>query len=202
MQVITPIPHDVYLALSGGIDSMFALHFLNAGRRKVHCLFFDHGTSNSLAAKSFLLSQDIKLTIGSITRNKYPEESPEEYWRNERYNFFSNFSDKKIIMGHNLNDQAENWLMTSLHGTPRLIPYANHARNIIRPFIMVSRKEIEQYCRKHTIQWSEDLSNLDVNYNRNKIRHEVLPKCLEINPGFLTVIRKNIERQLPSAEKF
>lgn len=190
MKIINPIPHECYLALSGGKDSMFALHFLNAGRRRVHCLFFNHGTKSSKIAREFVTRGEFKVTVGNITREKLPSESPEEYWRNERYKFFNQYVDKPIIMAHNLNDQAENWLMTALHGKPRLIPYSN--KNIIRPFILVSRKEIDYYCNKYDVKWCEDESNKDTKYSRNKIRHEILPKCLEINPGFLTTVRKNL----------
>ena len=54
MQIINPIPNDVYLACSGGIDSMFVYHFLKAGRKNVVCLFFNHGTTASAEAEEFL----------------------------------------------------------------------------------------------------------------------------------------------------
>ena len=54
MKIIKPIPSKLYLACSGGIDSMFAYHFFNAGRKDVSCLFFHHGTKTSDDAEIFL----------------------------------------------------------------------------------------------------------------------------------------------------
>ena len=164
MKIIKPIPSKLYLACSGGIDSMFAYHFFNAGRKDVCCLFFHHGTKTSDDAEIFLKKNVQNLIVGRLTRTIEKGESPEKFFRDQRYSFFSKFKDKPIVTCHHLNDCAETWTMTSLKGTPRLIPYKNG--NIIRPFLLVSKKEIEDYCERKNIEYSQDLTNFDVNIPR------------------------------------
>lgn len=194
MKIIKPLPHDLYLACSGGIDSMFAYNFLMAGRKNIHCLFFNHGTKTSEEAEHFLKNKVQKLTIGRLTRQFEKGESPEKFFREQRYLFFSQFQDKPIITCHHLNDCAENWVMTSLKGTPKLIPYKNG--NIIRPFLLISKMEIEDYCQRKSVHYCQDITNFDVNIPRNRIRHKVINELLLVNPGFFRMIRTKINQSL------
>jgi tRNA(Ile)-lysidine synthetase-like protein len=194
MKIIKPIPHDLYLACSGGIDSMFGYHFLTSGRKNVHCLFFNHGTKTSEEAELFLKNRIQHLTIGRLTRQIEKGESPEKFFREQRYAFFSKFQDRPIITCHHLNDCAENWIMTSLKGTPKLIPYKNG--NIIRPFLMIRKKEIEDYCLRKNVEYSQDLTNYDVNIPRNRIRNNVMNELIQVNPGFFRMIKTKINQSI------
>jgi tRNA U34 2-thiouridine synthase MnmA/TrmU len=60
MKIIRPIPEKVYLACSGGVDSMVVYHFLKAGGRDVTPLYFNHGTEFGEECENFLKSLDIK----------------------------------------------------------------------------------------------------------------------------------------------
>ena len=124
-----------------------------------------------------------------------------QFSRNNPFDFstfnsvnFSKFKDKPIVTCHHLNDCAETWTMTSLKGTPRLIPYKNG--NIIRPFLLVSKKEIEDYCERKNIEYSQDLTNFDVNIPRNRIRHNVMNELLLVNPGFFRMLREKIKESI------
>ena len=97
MKIIKPIPSKLYLACSGGIDSMFAYHFFNAGRKDVCCLFFHHGTKTSDDAEIFLKKNVQNLIVGRLTRTIEKGESPEKFFRDQRYSFFSKFKDKPIL---------------------------------------------------------------------------------------------------------
>lgn len=190
MNIITPIPQNIYLACSGGIDSMFGYHFLTQGRKNVKCLFFHHGTKTSDEAEIFLKENIKNLEIGRLSREKEKGESPEKFFRDERYKFFGNFIDNPIITCHHLNDCVENWIATSLRGEPRLIPYKNG--NIIRPFLMVSKKEIVNYCSRKNVMWIEDKTNFDVTIPRNRIRHNVIKELVQVNPGFFRMVKEKI----------
>ncbi len=59
-----------------------------------------------------------------------------------------------------------------------------------RPLIDIEREKIEQHLRSRGIDWVEDESNLDVNYRRNLVRHEVVPVLLKLNPNAVANARR------------
>jgi len=190
------IPMDIYVAASGGPDSMAVLDFLIRGGRKITVLHFDHGTKHGEDAREFIReycqSRDIKLIIGNEIRERDSNESMEEYWRDMRYQFLDQYSDKPIVMAHNLDDQVMSWVFTSLNGLPKLIPY--NRRNVIRPFIVTSKQNMIDWCERNGVPYLTDPSNDDTRYMRNFIRKEILPSALVVNPGLYKVILKKILR--------
>jgi tRNA(Ile)-lysidine synthase len=194
IRILDKLPKECIIACSGGADSMAALSFLtNHNKRNVTVAYFDHGTEFGAEAKSFVQDfcqhNNLNLSIGQITEPKSKDESWEEYWRNQRYLFLHSFN-LPVITAHNLNDQMENWLFTGFHGQPRLIPYQN--RNVIRPFMLALKSELIEWCKSKNIPWLEDPSNQNTNFMRNKIRHDILPEVLKVNPGFDKVIFKKV----------
>jgi tRNA(Ile)-lysidine synthase len=196
IQIQGKLDREVYIACSGGVDSMAVVDFLIKNHR-VNLMFFDHGTDTSQEALDFLTSRyypsiqhaDMTLNVGNICRTKERSESWEEYWRNERYRWFHSY-DVPIITCHHLDDCAETWIFTSLNGEGRIIPYAN--RNVIRPFRLNRKSEFTNWCRNKNVPWVEDTSNEDTGYTRNFIRHEIMPKALVVNPGLHKVVRKKV----------
>ncbi len=55
---------------------------------------------------------------------------------------------------------------------------------ILRPLLEVPRSEIEAYARARRLDWIEDDSNLDTAYDRNFMRHRVLPVIAERYPAY------------------
>ena len=195
INVLGSIPQKVYVAVSGGADSMAVLDFLNRSKREVSALYFNHGTEFSNKAEAFVKEycnkSKVPLYMGSISRPKKREESLEEYWRNERYSFFSCFPDQKIITCHHLDDAVETWLFTSIHGNPDLIPYARD--NFIRPFLTTKKDDLLNWCDRKDVPFLEDPSNSDVSFMRNFIRHDLLKSVLTINPGIQKVVKKKVK---------
>ena len=187
------IPQDLYIACSGGVDSMAVLSFLMNRANKPRVAYFNHGTAHSNFADGFVRAfcdkHSLELTVGHIQRLRGFKESSEEYWRNERYAFLHSLS-HPVVMAHNLNDCMETWIFTSLHGDGKLIPYRN--KNVIRPFRQTTKAEFISWCTRHGVGWAEDASNTDTAYARNRIRHNIMPEALIINPGLEKVIRKKI----------
>jgi tRNA(Ile)-lysidine synthase len=187
------IPRKVNVACSGGVDSMAIVDFLSR-RHEVTLLFFDHGTQTSADALAFLkkyaLKKRIPIRVGVITKPREPQESQEEYWRNQRYEFFSTFEDD-VITCHHLDDCAETWIWSCLNGEGKIIPYRNG--NVIRPFRLNRKETFVGWCNRHHVKWIEDKSNDDTKYMRNFIRHELMPKALVVNQGLHKVIMKKIQ---------
>jgi len=66
-------------------------------------------------------------------------------------------------------------------------------QDIIRPLLAVTHAQTLAYCREHGIIPLEDLSNNDLTYTRNRIRHQLLPLLESINPGFRGTLLRNAE---------
>jgi tRNA(Ile)-lysidine synthase len=102
----------------------------------------------------------------------------------------------KIVTGHTLDDQAETVLMRMIRGSglrglggihPR-IPVEDDdgeiCGEIIRPLLGVRRRELEQYLKDIGQPWSEDSTNADARFARNRVRKLVVPLLeQEFNPA-------------------
>ena len=186
------LPREVYVACSGGVDSMAVVDFLR-NNHTVSVMYFDHGTEHSKEAGYFIgdycNEHGLGLLYGRITRERDQNESQEEYWRNERYKFFSTIN-ADIITCHHLDDCVETWVWSSMHGTGKIIPYRN--KNVIRPFRLTRKRDFELWCNLKNVPYIEDDSNTDTCYTRNYIRHEMMPHVLKVNPGIHKTIAKKV----------
>lgn len=186
------LPRKLYLACSGGVDSMAALDFLRRNH-EVTVLYYNHGTEHGKQAEEFLASYCYTNRLPFITKknsnSKPSRQSWEEWWRNLRYEFLDEFKKRPVITCHHLDDCVETWIWSSLNGLGKIVPYSR--KNVVRPFRLNQKLEFEQWARRHKVPYIEDPSNLDTGYARNFIRHELLPQALKINPGLhKTVMRK------------
>lgn len=191
------LPNKVTVALSGGVDSVAITDFLSK-HRDVECAFFHHGTENSERALEFVTkfcsNRNIKLLTKHIHTDKSKDQSKEEYWRVERYKFLESIP-SVVITAHNLDDCVETYLFGAIHGTPKTIPSVRN--NIVRPFLTTKKSEFISWCTRKEISWCEDTSNMDTEYMRNYIRHNIIPHALHVNPGLHKVVKKIVENKQP-----
>jgi len=192
------IGNSITIACSGGLDSMCAAHFLAQKKyREVHLLFVHHGTVTSQQAEGFLRTHGANaigaksLTVRHIKSTKPPKVSPEEHWRNERYRIFHEWHDKtgiEIVAAHHLDDCIETYLFNAMNGKLASIAYRHGP--VIRPFLLTKKASMKSWCVKHNVPWIEDQSNNDRKYTRNKIRHDLIPHALRVNPGLHKIAAK------------
>jgi len=195
IRLLGQLPNKLYLAFSGGVDSMAVLNFLQQGRKDITLVYFNHGTAHGDDAERFARQianeYGLELIVGGAKGHLKKGESKEAQWRNWRYELFHGL-DGPVVMCHHLDDVIETWIFTALNGIPRTIPYSNG--NVIRPFLLTKKQELVNWCNSNDIGWVQDLSNKDVSYARNRIRHNIVPECLVINPGLHRVIRRKVEQ--------
>ena len=168
--------------------------FFYERKKNIKVAYFDHGTPHGKVAKRFVESfcreYGIEFLESCVTRQKMEDESPEEYWRNERVSWLHSLLGP-VVTAHHLDDAVEWWIFSSLNGISRLIPSTN--RNIIRPFLWAPKSEIIRWANKNKIPYVEDESNSNLRYARNRIRHNILPEALKINPGLYKVVKKKLQ---------
>lgn len=110
----------------------------------------------------------------------------EQEARRARYRFFRDLIRdgvvRKIALGHTRSDQAETVLFRLLRGAGSaglagIRPVTNSG--IIRPLIQVTRRQVEDWLRERDIAWREDSTNAELRFDRNRIRHRLLPQLQE-----------------------
>ncbi len=192
----------VFVALSGGADSMALLYIMLALKEtlslsEIRAMHLHHGLRGEEADRDeqFVQKQCEHLGIPLSFRHAdvkkeaaKAHESCEQAGRRLRYIFFAEQTNAvagaKIATAHTADDQAETVLLHMIRGSGVSglagIPY--HRENIIRPLLDCTREEIEDFCTQNQIQYITDTTNSLLCYDRNKIRHMVLPAMQEINP--------------------
>ena len=193
IKVLNGVPKgDFGLACSGGVDSMAILDFLINGRYNPHVLYFNHNTEHGDEAEKFITDyckeKGLKLTIGRTELK--PTSNKEKIWSDLRYEFFSQF-DFPIMTCHHLDDCVETYLFSCLRGFQSVIPYSKG--KVIRPFLLNEKSVFEKWCKQKGVPFIQDQSNDCLDYSRNRIRHNIVPEALKVNPGLKTVVKKMIK---------
>ena len=197
---------SVVIGLSGGADSVTLAHILLRLREKYslelsavhinHNIRAEGALNDQHFVENFCEKYSLPLKVYSLDIKGYAEKNSltlEEAGRQCRYKAFKEANADKTAVAHNLNDNAETMIMrlcrgTGLKGMGGILPVRD---DIIRPLIMCSRSEIEQYCEENSLSYCTDETNLETEYTRNKIRHLILPVLEEINPGAISILGKN-----------
>lgn len=94
----------------------------------------------------------------------------------------------KVALAHHADDNAETMLFQMARGSGLLGLCGMRPKReltegamLIRPLLMTTRREIEQYLSERGQTYRQDSTNLDTDYSRNRIRHEVLPQLEKVN---------------------
>lgn len=120
--------------------------------------------------------------------------------RDLRYSWFRDLLKEKqfskIVVAHHLNDQLETMLLNLTRGTGirGLAGMAPRSDDIIRPLLGFSKAEIQEYAQANGLEWREDASNSTEDYDRNKVRHRVIPELERLNPSFMETFRRTNQR--------
>jgi len=92
-----------------------------------------------------------------------------------------------VLTAHHADDNLETFLINVGRGTglDGLVGIPAKNDKIVRPLLIFSRREIEDYAVESHITWREDSSNSSDKYLRNRLRHGVVPVLKNTNPNFL-----------------
>lgn len=190
----------IITALSGGADSVTLLHCLNGLKEQLgfelyachinHNLRGKDSDSDQAFAQKLCETLNVPIRVFSVNVLEAMEKHTglEEKARTLRYKAFSEEAKRlraKVATAHNSCDNTETVLLNMLRGTGLkglcgIPPVRDY---LIRPLILCSRSEIEAYCLENNLEFVTDKTNFSTDYTRNKIRIELLPKLLQINPS-------------------
>jgi len=196
----------ILIALSGGPDSVFTLFFFNKFSRRFgislaaahlnHLLRGKQADKDEEFCKKICSDLGIEFFSEKYNVDEFAQQnkiSIEEAARKVRYEFLlrvaKNYRFDKIITAHTMDDNAETVLMNLIKGTGLQgisgIPVQRD--NIIRPILSLTKEEVLKYLDNYDIEFRIDKSNNELKYERNFIRHKIVP-----------LIKKNLN---PSVEK-
>jgi tRNA(Ile)-lysidine synthase len=99
-----------------------------------------------------------------------------------------------LLTAHHLDDSLETFLINLSRGSglDGLTGIPEQNETIIRPLLIFSRNEIEIFAQKN-MQWREDSSNASNKYQRNKLRHDIIPSLKALNPSFLNSFQNTLK---------
>lgn len=198
--VLTPIelqaPHAV--AVSGGLDSMALLWFAQTLYKQgkigpVRALFVHHHTRQGQdqdleLIKDFCIEYEVPFKILHAEGLKGVTNFEDKARKVRRKLLLSELRpNEKLWLGHQLDDSYE-WSFMQRHrsNNPKStigIPVRNG--RIVRPFLCVSRVQLKTLVQNQNISYLEDPTNWDIHYDRNFIRHEIIPKIKKRYPQYL-----------------
>lgn len=190
----------ITVGFSGGADSVCLLSCLADAGCNVRAVHVHHMMRAEEArrdadfARDFCAQRGIPFELVQVNVPQYARANgltPEQAARCLRYRALREAAEGGLIaVAHNLNDQAETVLMRLVRGsgTAGLAAMQEVSGDIIRPLLYVSRRRIEEYCRRHGLAYVTDSTNLEPDCTRNILRLEVLPLLEKINPDAVKCI--------------
>ncbi len=204
LQQWMPVDHHYLIGVSGGCDSMVLLHFLHsAGYRNLIVCHVNHSLRGEASDKDEALVANVGAGLGfqvestQVDVNGVAELqrlSLETAARDLRYGWFSEVSARRgcsrVLTAHHADDQVETVLINLFRGSGSrgVSGMDHHSRRpvegeeleLFRPFLGVSRSEIEAYAAANDIAFREDESNSDDFALRNRVRNRLLPEIEEV----------------------
>jgi len=196
---------QVLLAVSGGVDSMVMLDLFQRMEMKfvvAHCNFHLRGTESDgeeIFLRDYCGEHGIELYVKHFDTREYAAltgTSVEMAARKLRYDWFDELLDQLsfqyVATAHHQDDLIETMLINLSRGTGirGLTGIQSKNGRIVRPLLVVNREQIFAYATENYISYKNDSSNDELLFQRNMIRHQIIPLFEKINPAF----RKNAAR--------
>lgn len=204
-----PKSQRAFVAVSGGIDSMVLLFTLTQLKKyypeffsSLTVLHINHGTrqqnfDEEKMVKATAERYQIDCIVHHLEKNSLIHNFEMEA-RKARYTFFQTHlaPGDLLYTAHHLDDSFEWSLLQSLRSGSLKgmlgIPVKN--RQVARPFLCVTKKQLALYAKKNHLPFLEDHSNFDTQFERNYIRQKMIPLIERRHPNYLKhyVYRSNL----------
>ncbi|MDK9773204.1 tRNA lysidine(34) synthetase TilS [Vibrio sp. B181a] len=208
----------IVLAFSGGVDSRLLLELLSRYQQaysvdnqstdshsfKCHAVYVHHGLSSNAdewADKCLVWAEQAGITysVERVSLDTNSGESIELLAREARYQALAKHiqSGDLLLTGQHADDQVETFLLALKRGSgpkglssmAESMPFAGGT--LVRPLLAVKREQIEAEAREQKLDWVEDESNQDIRYDRNFLRHRIVPELSERWPSIHQAVQRS-----------
>ncbi|CDZ16325.1 tRNA(Ile)-lysidine synthetase [Candidatus Johnevansia muelleri] len=190
-------PKILWIALSGGRDSVcllyIAIKVINRLREilslsmilpKIYAIHINHHFHKDAAKfENFCHTLCAKFNVPLFVEHLHLHKFNENIAREARYYFFYKHLNKNdvIWLAHHRDDQSETFIMRlmrragvkGLTGIPHIRSLGKG--KLMRPLLGVTGEVINAYALKYNLNWIDDISNLYINFDRNYVRHNIIP---------------------------
>ncbi len=198
----------ILLAVSGGVDSMVMVELFIKSEFLIGIAHVDHNTreGDSKRDKAFVekycKSRDIPFYSTSFnfnTKNTEQSNNFQEAARDFRYNWMkeimSEYDYNFVATGHHLDDNIETFLYRISRGVglESLGGISDKTDFIIRPLLSFSKEEVLLFAKQNSVKYVEDCTNQKDDYDRNFIRHNIVPQYEKMHSNFKNRISTTIE---------
>lgn len=181
------------LALSGGLDSRVMLeclsHYqLQNPHLEVRAVHVHHGLSDNAdhwmeQCRSWCKEVSVPFFTEFANLDRQSKQSLEAQAREARYALLSQHLNKSdlLLTAQHADDQLETMLLALKRGSGPKGLAAMGAKSafgeavLLRPFLSLKREALEAFAKQHNLDWVEDESNQDTQFDRNFLRHQVIP---------------------------
>ena len=197
---------DLSVALSGGLDSIVLLHALNEVKFKLkiklNAIHIHHNLSENADDWLAFCYKECKRLGVSISSEKVdikPNLSMgiEGAARQSRYEALEKYRKNILVLAHHQNDQAETLLLQLFRGSGlnglAAMPIFDQDRFIWRPLLGINRETIEGYAKENNLNFIQDESNNNLQFDRNFLRKEILPLIKSRYPDIINTISRSSE---------
>jgi len=196
---------------SGGVDSHVLLHALSSLRTdflslNIRACYIHHGLLKEADAweehcRKTCNELNLPFESISVTVSQKKGESLEAQAREARYQAFKSIikPGEYLCLAQHQDDQVETFLLQLFRGAGIKGLSAMPARArfgegfLLRPFLRASKETMLEYANKHHLDFCEDPSNQDVRFDRNFLRHKILPQLKKRWPGMSKTITRSAQ---------
>ncbi len=180
---------DLYVACSGGLDSMVLLSLIHKLHRDPIALHVNYGLRGEESdldeqfVHAYCKERRIRFEVlhSDLSTRSNQNINIQLEARKERYEWFQKIIDEQpdslILLAHHANDQVETFLMNLIRnsGVTGLAAMPEKHKSFLRPLLNFTKQDLLTYAQRNNIKWREDSSNQTLKYVRNSWRNEYLP---------------------------
>ena len=193
----------VILGFSGGKDSVTLAVLLQELQKHIPfrllAAYFNHGLRGDAGeeekwVRAFCAARGIELETGSRDLRRFREENRlnlEHAASLSRYDFFATLAKKipgaRVATAHNRSDLSETFFIKLLRGSGLQglsAIFASKEKTIIRPLLIFAAADIMAFLQRNGSEYYQDPTNLQDDFLRNRIRHNLMPQLEKIEPEF------------------
>jgi tRNA(Ile)-lysidine synthase len=217
LETVAGKPSKYVIAFSGGLDSSVLLHALASLREELGvpmvAIHIDHGLHEDAGAwsehcRAVATELGVAYLSRSVTVQLESGKGPEASARDSRYAALHAelaYGDW-LLSAHHREDQAETLLLNLVRGSgPLGIAGIGAIRRfgpgwLARPLLNTSRDELLEYAEREALNWVEDPGNVDRRFDRNFLRHDILPRLKSRWPDIAARLQRSASHSGEAAQ--
>jgi tRNA(Ile)-lysidine synthase len=208
---------EILVAVSGGIDSMVLWRLFEESEFRygvIHCNFQLRGEDSMLdeqLVRDQAAQRGVRLFVRRFDTLEYAEArgiSVEMAARELRYEWFEEVRSRNgyryIATAHHQDDLLETFFINLVRktGIRGLTGFREKSGTLIRPLLFAGRKEIEAFSVSQDISFRKDYTNDEIIFQRNFIRHQIIPGLEKLNPAFRSNLSATMENLRKTEEVY